>query len=180
MKNLDRQTYKFLHLSVFVMVLVAFLVAGDAHAQVASSPYRLIGIINGRDFIGAVLDDGKSGQILYQKGEQLPDGSRIAKVQNDRVTLKQGDGTSYELFLPQNAKPSSEPKSSTGSAAGSTAAPGPAPQNPARSSPSVNAAPSNQPSVPSIRNQDPGPDNASKKRGRNRRSGLRSPRSAED
>ncbi len=165
-----------MRLSVFIVVLMsAFFIAGEVHAQVAgSSGYRLVGIVQGKDFVAAVIDDGKNEQSVYRLREQLPDGSVVAKVQKDSVTIKRSDGSSYDLFLLQNAKSSPQTKSSAGAATGSTAVP--APQNSAPA-PVPNAVPPTQkPSFPGIGNQEPGTDNASKKKGRGRRDRFGSPR----
>lgn len=62
------------------------------------SSYRLIGTIKSRGFTGAVLDNGTGGQVFYRLREQLPDGSRIVKVENNTILLKRSDGSLHELF----------------------------------------------------------------------------------
>ncbi len=104
-KNNNRAALKLL-CSLLLFIVPVFFPAVTGQAQVGSA-YRLIGIVKGPDFVGAVIDDGKGGQALYRLREQLPDGSRITGAQNDSVTIKQSDGASYDLFLMQSAKPSS-------------------------------------------------------------------------
>src|SRR5574337_1162193 len=167
-----KYTGNFAHISVLATVLTAaVLFSGDVNAQASS--YRLVGIVRGRDFTGAVLDDGKGGQILYQKGEQLPDGSRIAKVQKESVTISRSDGTSYDLFLPQNALPSAQAGSSTGSASGSASAP---PQQ-KQAQPRMEPAPLGRPSGPSLERQEQGADTPGN-RGKNRFPRSRNPRTS--
>jgi hypothetical protein len=151
-KNNRKALNLFCRSFLLFIVFVLFL-AGTGQAQVGPA-YRLIGIVKGSDFIGAVIDDGKGGQAFYRLREQLPDGSRISGVQNDSVTIKQSDGASYDLFIMQSAKPSSAK-----------------PQPPG---PQVNAGQAQPPefladqSPAAVRAQEPVQDNQPTKRGRRR------------
>jgi len=42
--------------------------------------YTLIGTIEGESFAGAVLADATNQQAFYRRGEKLPDGAQIVKV----------------------------------------------------------------------------------------------------
>lgn len=82
---------------------------GEGAAPASSGPvvetsvYKLIGTVEGEDFAGAVLEDS-SGQAFYQRGEKLPDGSRIVKVQRDKVTIKKSDGGLTEVQIVDDNK----------------------------------------------------------------------------
>jgi general secretion pathway protein C len=70
---------------------------------VESSTYRLIGTIEGDGFSGAVLEDA-SGPAFYRIDQKLPDGSKIIKVQRDKVTLRRANGTTIELQVVDETK----------------------------------------------------------------------------
>jgi len=70
---------------------------------VESSVYKLIGTVEGEDFAGAVLEDS-TGQAFYRRDEKLPDGSRIVKVQRDKVTIKKADGGITEVQIADDNK----------------------------------------------------------------------------
>jgi hypothetical protein len=96
----------------FLVLLGITTTGGPVHAQDAGEtpPFRLIGVIESSNFAGAVLDDSTGVQTFYRLREELPDGSRIVKVENDSVVVKRGDGTSYELFIIHDmAKSSAQP-----------------------------------------------------------------------
>jgi general secretion pathway protein C len=67
------------------------------------SAYRLIGTVEGDSFSGAVLEDA-SGQAFYRLDQKLTDGSRIVKVQRDRVTLRRADGSTTEIQIVDDTK----------------------------------------------------------------------------
>ncbi len=69
----------------------------------AAANYKLIGTIEGDSFAGAVLEDA-TGQAFYRMQQKLPDGSRIVKVQRDRVTLRKADGGKVELQVVDETK----------------------------------------------------------------------------
>jgi len=96
-------------LSTVLIFLFAFLFVGPSAAQApaASQPgsqsgLRLVGTVESGPFSGAVLDDGTGVQTFYGLHDTLPDGSKIIKVKNDSILLKQPDGAVYELFIAQN------------------------------------------------------------------------------
>lgn len=72
---------------------------GPTAAPVAeSSNYKLIGTIEGKDFSGAVLEDG-SGQVFYRMHQKLPDGSQLVKVTRSKVTLRRPEGSMIDILL---------------------------------------------------------------------------------
>ncbi|HUJ18074.1 MAG TPA: hypothetical protein VL197_08770 [Nitrospirota bacterium] len=94
-------------LLLMVPAVLAVLIPLPAPAQTASEgPFRLIGIIAGSEFTGAVLDDSTGNQTFYHLRESLPDGSQIVAAADDHVSVKRSDGTSYRLFISHDAKPS--------------------------------------------------------------------------
>jgi hypothetical protein len=90
-----------------VPAVLAVFIPAPAPAQTASEgPFRLIGIIAGSGFTGAVLDDSTGNQTFYHLRESLPDGSQIVAAADDHISVKRSDGTSYRLFIIHDAKPS--------------------------------------------------------------------------
>lgn len=84
--------------------------ASGTVAPPQSSPYRLIGTIEGGgERSGAVVDDGSGAQTFYRVGQRLPDGSRLVRVRRDRVLLSKPDGTSGELIVTDEVRASSAP-----------------------------------------------------------------------
>jgi hypothetical protein len=95
-------------LVLLVILLTVLFLPAEARAQAASpSGYRLIGTTTGKDFTGAVIDDGVNGQAFYRLRERLPDGSQVVKVGDGKVSIKGSDGVLYELFKIRDATPSS-------------------------------------------------------------------------
>lgn len=66
--------------------------------------YTLIGTIEGESFAGAVLADATNQQAFYRRGEKLPDGAQLVKVNRDRVSLKRPDGVAVEIQLVDDTK----------------------------------------------------------------------------
>ena len=97
-------------LVLFVFALLGVL-GRPSPAQPAPEPQalQLIGVIESEEFAGAVLTDSTGEQTFYRMREELPDGSRIVKMENDHIVIKRSDGTSYELFIIHDAKPSAQP-----------------------------------------------------------------------
>ncbi len=91
-----------------VLLVLAALAPVPVQAQTPSdgAPTRLIGIIQSREFTGAVLSDAAGAQFFYRLREQLPDGSRIIGIRDDSIRLKRSDGTTYEMFITHEMKPS--------------------------------------------------------------------------
>jgi hypothetical protein len=85
------------------MLFAVLLFVMPVYAQQA--PYRLIGTIEGKGFMGAVIDDASGSQTLYRLRERLPDGSQIVKIETDHISIRRSDGTSYNLFVVQGGKP---------------------------------------------------------------------------
>jgi hypothetical protein len=91
-----------LHLVIF---LTFFFAIAPAYPQTGGA-FRLIGTIEGgTGFTGAVLDDDSGTQTFYRVREPLSDGSRIVKIESDKITIKRSDGSSYDLYLVQSSKP---------------------------------------------------------------------------
>jgi general secretion pathway protein C len=76
--------------------------AGALSAE--SSSYVLIGTVEGDSFAGAVLQDTAGKQEFYRRAEKLPDGSQIASVLRDRITLRKPDGGTVELQIVEDTK----------------------------------------------------------------------------
>jgi len=102
---------KLVSFASLLLFLYGSFSAVPLHAQVSPGPYRLIGTIKGKDVAGAVLDDSAGNQIFYRLREKLPDGSRITRIQDDVVSVQREDGTSYDLYIVHDAKPSAKPSS---------------------------------------------------------------------
>ncbi len=149
---------------VFILffALSAFTAGGSAQAQSvpdalpsfgaaepsASSALRLIGTIEGpQAFAGAVLVDSTGNQTFYRLKETLPDGSRIVKVESDSISLKHSDGTTSELYIIHDLKPSpTQPRpASAPPPAATPAVPSPEYSAPARRRPDI--APDRNPGV---------------------------------
>ena len=77
--------------------------SGPAAAETYTA-YTLIGTIEGESFAGAVLADATNQQAFYRRGEKLPDGARIVKVNRDRVSLKRPDGETVEIQIVDDTK----------------------------------------------------------------------------
>lgn len=78
--------------------------SAGAPAAESYTAYTLIGTIEGEYFSGAVLADATNLQAFYRLDQKLPDGSRIAKVKRDHVTLKRPDGSAVDLQLVDDTK----------------------------------------------------------------------------
>jgi general secretion pathway protein C len=82
---------------------------GEGKGPSSSSPtvepsvYRLIGTVEGVSFSGAVLEDA-SGQAFYRIDQKLPDGSRIIKVQRDKIILRRADSSTTEIQIIDDTK----------------------------------------------------------------------------
>jgi general secretion pathway protein C len=68
-----------------------------------SAPYKLIGTVEGERFAGAVLEDS-TGQAFYRINQKLPDGSSIAKVMRDKITLRRPDGVAVNIEIVDDTK----------------------------------------------------------------------------
>jgi general secretion pathway protein C len=71
--------------------------------SVEASNYTLIGTIEGESFAGAVLEDS-TGQAFYRIHQKLPDGSQIAKVMRDKVTIQQPGGSMVDIVIVDDTK----------------------------------------------------------------------------
>ncbi len=94
-----RNYYTEKNTALLLMLIVTLFVAAPAAAQSPEGALRLIGAIESSTFTGAVLADSSGAQFFYRIHEQLPDGSRIVKVESDSIRVKRSDGTVYELFI---------------------------------------------------------------------------------
>ena len=88
---------------VFVFTTLFFSVAFAAQGT-GPQGYRLIGSIQSRNFIGAVLSDAKGLQVVYRLGEKLPDGSQIVAIRPGSISLKGADGASYDIYISHEMK----------------------------------------------------------------------------
>jgi len=77
--------------------------SGPAAAETYTT-YTLIGTVEGQAFAGAVLADTTNQQAFYRRGEKLPDGTQIVKVNRDNVSLKRPDGVIVEIQLVDDTK----------------------------------------------------------------------------
>jgi hypothetical protein len=68
-----------------------------------TSPFRLVGTIEGGPFTGAVIDDTKNPQAFYRLNDRLPDESQIVRVDHNHIVLKWPDGTKMELYTTPGA-----------------------------------------------------------------------------
>jgi hypothetical protein len=125
------QSRKGLLRALLLLQVLAFIAmpTRPARSQPAAEPqaFRLIGVVEGGKFTGAVLIDSTGEQTFYRLREELPDGSRITKVESDSIRLKRSDGSSYELFIIHDSKPSAPSARSQGVP---PASPPPAPAQP--------------------------------------------------
>lgn len=77
--------------------------SGPAAAETYTT-YTLIGTVEGDSFAGAVLADAANLQAFYRRGQKLPDGAQLVKVNRDHVSLKRPDGVIVELQLVDDTK----------------------------------------------------------------------------
>jgi hypothetical protein len=92
---------------------LAFFFANPACAQVAQSPFSLVGTIQSDGMGGAVLQDTTGTQSFYRLYEKLPDGSQIVGLRDDSISLKTAEGAVYDMYISHGAKTASS-KSSSG------------------------------------------------------------------
>ncbi len=85
------------------MLTGLLLFVDSANAQVADS-YRLIGMIQSRNFTGIVMSDSKGAQSFYRVSDIMPDGSQIVQVRTDSISLKRTDGTLYDMYIAHDTK----------------------------------------------------------------------------
>jgi hypothetical protein len=90
----------------FIISFVALAVCCPlpAPAQTdANTSYRLIGTMQGKPLSGAVLQDETGEQLFYQLYDKLPDGSQIVRLRDNSISLKNADGTTYDMFIAHEA-----------------------------------------------------------------------------
>jgi general secretion pathway protein C len=83
-----------------------------------ASAFRLIGTIEGEHFSGAVLEDASGVQNFYRIQVKMPDGSRIVKVQRDKITIRRPDGGAFDLQIIDDTKIVNVSKPGAGAAGG--------------------------------------------------------------
>ena len=83
-------------------------------ASSEASAFRLIGTIEGEHFAGAVLEDASGSQNFHRIHEKMPDGSRIVKVQRDKITIRRPDGGAFDLQIIDDARIVNVPKPGAG------------------------------------------------------------------
>ncbi len=74
-----------------------------AATAAAAAAYKLVGTVEGDVFAGAVLEDD-SGQAFYRRGQTMPDGSMIVKVERTKVTIKTAGGSTYDIEVADDTK----------------------------------------------------------------------------
>ncbi len=77
--------------------------SGPAAAETYTT-HTLIGTVEGDSFAGAVLADAANLQAFYRRGQKLPDGAQLVKVNRDHVSLKRPDGVIVEIQLVDDTK----------------------------------------------------------------------------
>jgi len=93
---------------IIVMIVLAssflfFAARVDAEASNPSS-YSLVGTIQSKTFIGAVINDAKGEQSFFRIYEKLPDGTQIVEVRSDSISVKEEAGTRYDIYINHNMK----------------------------------------------------------------------------
>lgn len=102
--SIKEETVRNMVFIVLVFSLVLFFTSA-ADAQVAEAQVdSLIGTIEGKDVIGAILGDTKGAQSFYRLGDKLPDGSQIVEVRSDSISLRGTDGLSYDMYIHHDTK----------------------------------------------------------------------------
>jgi type II secretory pathway component PulC len=102
-QSIEKET---VHNLVLITILISSMLffVDTVDAQVAAPGYRLMGTVEGKTFKGAVLADSTGVQSFYSLNEKLPDGSQLVKVRSDSILLRGADGTSYDVYISQDAK----------------------------------------------------------------------------
>ena len=90
-------------LTVFIFITLLLLSAHFVNAQ-ASNSYRLIGMIQSRNFTGIVMSDSKGEQSFYRLSDKMPDGSQIVEIRSNSISLRRTDGTLYNMFISVDTK----------------------------------------------------------------------------
>jgi hypothetical protein len=89
----------------------------------ANSTYLLIGMIGGKSLSGAVLQDSTGEQLFYRLYDKLPDGSQIVKLRDDGISLKDENGTVYEMYISHDTKTATSESSTSSKSYASESAP---------------------------------------------------------
>jgi hypothetical protein len=83
-----------------ILLVVSLSLVSQVNAEAAAqSGYSLIGTIRSGDFSGAVIIVEKGEQSFFRLHEKLPDGSQIVKVRDDSISIKEADGTLYDMYI---------------------------------------------------------------------------------
>lgn len=111
MKRKDYEGYNAAVLSglavIVFFICFAFFRVFPVNAQTdANAALRLIGTMEGKPVSGAVLQDSDGKQTFYQLYEKLPDGSQIIKLRDDGISLKNENGTVYDMYIAHDTKSS--------------------------------------------------------------------------
>jgi hypothetical protein len=84
--------------ALLLTVQLSFVSPVNAEAA-AQAGYSLIGTIRSGDFSGAVILVAKGEQSFFRLHEKLPDGSQIVKIRDDSISIKEADGTLYDMYI---------------------------------------------------------------------------------
>ena len=88
---------------VTVFIFLSIFIGRQSCAQSSLSDYRLIGTIDSRNLVGAVLQDTEGKQFFYQLHAKLPDGSEITHVHDRSISLRTADGTISDMYISHEA-----------------------------------------------------------------------------
>jgi hypothetical protein len=83
--------------AAFTFLLVPALRGSPSEA--AESTYHLVGTVQSKDFIGAVIITSDGTQSFYRLRETLPDGAQLVQVHSDSIAVKGPDGSRYEMYI---------------------------------------------------------------------------------
>jgi hypothetical protein len=103
---------------IIMFIIFAFFGVLPVNAQPdANAAFRLIGTMKGKHLSGAVLQDSTGQQTFYQLHDKLPDGSQIVKLRDDSISLKNENGTMYDMYIAHDTKSVSSSSSNNASIA---------------------------------------------------------------
>lgn len=100
---MNPESHRRSHIFFFIFIM-SLLLAGQADAQSSGDGLRLVGTIDGRKLAGAVFQDTTGKQTFFPLHEKLPDGSRIVKIRDDSIVLKDENGNLFEMYFSRDTK----------------------------------------------------------------------------
>lgn len=83
--------------------LLLFPSLSGAPSLATENTYHLVGTVESKDFIGAVIITPDGIQSFYRLRETLPDGAQLVQVHSDSITVRGSDGSRYEMFITAGA-----------------------------------------------------------------------------